>query len=102
MTRLLAMLVLLIGVAGCKPDAVRTDPAPPVAAGCSSLCETPCVGADGDTGIRWDGSPVDAAAWDALADRTTFLLADALRQCETHRRACAQCLDNLREQGVIQ
>lgn len=90
----------LATIAGCTTVG-KLIPRPPVLAQCNVLCATPCVEPNGDTGIRWDGSPVDPKAWDALADQTAPALADRLRVCETHRQACTQCLDRLEQQGVI-
>lgn len=87
---------------GCGHGSGSTKIPPPPSAQCEdALCRAPCVGEDGDTGIRWDGTPTDPAAFEALADEVTMALADALRQCETRRKACDQCLDRLDAAGVI-
>lgn len=91
--------VVVLTSIGCSR--VPTKPAA-VNASCDSACFTACTGKGGDTGIRWDGTPVDPAAWDLLAGAVVPDLIDALRTCESSRAACATCLGNLREQGVIQ
>lgn len=98
----LGALVLIVGLTSCAPRPVLPAKPVPVVASCSSLCTTPCIADNGDTGIRWDGSPVDANAWDILAEHVTLTLVDKLRVCETQRRACVRCLDSLRARGVIQ
>lgn len=96
----IAMVLIACAALGGCSNAGSTKP-PAVLAQCDAICYVPCVTDDGDTGIRWDGSPVDAAAWDALADRTTLALGDALRVCDTHRKACVQCLNRLEANKVI-
>lgn len=89
-------------LAGCHGGSGTTKEPPAVLAQCEdAVCRAPCVGEDGDTGIRWDGSPVDPAAFDALLDDVIEPLAGKLRTCETRRKACVQCLDRLKEAGVI-
>jgi hypothetical protein len=87
-------------IAGCTTVG-KLVPRAPVLAQCDALCTTSCLAPDGDTGIRWDGTPVDAKAWDALAGETVPALTDKLRTCERHRKACTQCLDRLEQQKVI-
>lgn len=87
---------------GCNGGSGTREIAPPVQAQCEETqCRNPCVGEDGDTGVRWDGTPTDPAAFDALVDDVVEPLADLLRQCEVRRKACQQCLDRLREADVI-
>lgn len=93
------VVVLGLGLVGCgqvPPDQVR-----PVFAQCADLCYQPCVAADGDTGVRWEGAPTDPAAWDVLGEQVTEQLAAKLRSCDVRRRACVQCLERLDAQGVI-
>lgn len=91
--------VLLVG---CAQGSGSTKQPPPIAAQCEeTLCRNPCVGEDGDTGIRWDGTPTDPAAFDALLGDVIEPLGEKLRTCEERRRSCVQCLDRLREAGVI-
>lgn len=97
---LVALLVVAIGGSvGCQKYAATKRE--PVAAQCNPICHESCLGANGDTGVRWDGSPVDAKSWDALVSETTFALADKLRVCETRRKACDQCLERLEREKVI-
>lgn len=101
--KLLYAVLCAFLLVGCGKGSGTTKIPPPVSAQCDdALCYAPCVDPDGDTGIRWDGSPVDPAAWDSLASDVTVPLADRLRQCEVRRKACAQCLDRLKAAGVIQ
>lgn len=72
-----------------------------VPAGCDAMCFAPCVGADGDTGVRWEADPADPGAFDALGGDVTPALAGKLRTCELRRRACAECLQRLDKHGVI-
>lgn len=94
----LAMVLL----SACGPRGVRTDAPPPADAHCDAMCFVPCVAENGDTGVRWDGTPTDPAMFDALATEVTLPLADKLRTCELRRRACVQCLQRLQREDVIQ
>lgn len=87
----------------CSQGSGSTKMPPPVAALCDdAVCRNPCVGEDGDTGIRWDGTPTDPAAFDALVADVVEPLGAKLRSCELARKSCQQCLDRLIEAGVIQ
>lgn len=103
---LLAVVYVLMAAAflgiigGCTGNVRSNDPPAPVLA-CDAKCFAPCTGTDGDTGIRWDGSPVDARMWDVLAGEVVPQLADALRECEVHRKACAQCIQRAKDAGVV-
>lgn len=94
----LCAVLLLAGCQGSSPSDLR----PPVSAQCGDRCFVPCVEEDGDTGIRWDGSPVEAEAWDRLASDVTVPLADRLRVCDQHRQDCVDCIERLKKSGVIQ
>jgi hypothetical protein len=98
-SRLLLVALALTLLTGCLGPA-RPE-VKPVQSQCADLCYVPCVEADGDTGVRWEGDAEDPAAWDGLADDTTAVLSGKLRQCEVARRACTRCLDRLEAQGVI-
>lgn len=93
--------VLNLFTSGCAKDRQLPPTREPVIAQCDAMCYTPCVNADGSTGIQWDGTPVDPAMWDSLASDVTFTLADKLRQCDVQRKACVQCLNRLEAQKVI-
>jgi hypothetical protein len=97
---LLALVVLVTAGFGSCGGGVRTDRAA-VDAHCESICFMPCVTEDGDTGVRWDAEPGDAAAFDALGGEVVPLLGEKLRTCEVRRRACATCLERLEREGVI-
>lgn len=94
-----AILIIALSMSGCSlKQLVKRDPIP---AQCNAICYTPCVDEDGDTGIRWVGNYTDPKLWDSLSEDVTIPLAEKLRQCETRRKACEQCLDRLEEQKVI-
>jgi hypothetical protein len=92
-------LFLLVFLFGCGKEYVRPEP---VNANCSSKCFEPCVKEDGDTGLQWTADPNDASAWDAMYDEVTNPLAQMLRTCEVRRRSCVTCLQNLKDEKVIQ
>jgi hypothetical protein len=96
--RIAAVLVVLL-LAACKEQAAKPEPP---ANGCSSLCFTPCVEKDGDTGLRWVGDAYASETWDALSEGVTVTLADKVRECERRRAACHMCLDRLSNEGVTQ
>lgn len=73
----------------------------PALAQCDAKCYSPCVGEDGDTGIRWDGAPTSPEAFNRLTEAVIPDLADKLRSCEVSRKACDQCLQRLEAEGVI-
>ena len=93
-------VVVLILLSGCGSitKLVKRDPIP---AQCNAICYLPCVDEDGDTGIRWVGNYTDPKLWDALSEEVTLPLAEKLRQCETRRKACEQCLNRLEQEKVI-
>ncbi len=95
---LLVALFLATGCKGNKPDQMRT---PAVEAKCDALCYTPCVGKDGDTGVRWEGDPNRSDTIDALDNSVVIQLAKKLRSCDINRKACVKCLDSLEQQKVI-
>jgi hypothetical protein len=94
-------LVFLLSacITGCSYVPVK-PPAPSFS--CNSMCLIPCVDADKDTGLRWLVDPTDAAAWDALKTDILDPLVERLRVCEVRRNTCAQCLRDLKTEGVIQ
>lgn len=100
MIRAMLVLALVAALAACQAG-VPARPPGPVTAHCDALCFAACVEADGDTGVRWQGEPVDPAAWDALGDDVVDQLTQKLRSCEVRRRACVQCLDRLERERVI-
>jgi hypothetical protein len=94
--------VLAVLVAGCAPTRGTFVRPAPIAAGCHPACYQPCIGEDGDTGIRWDGSPTDPAAFDRLTEEVLPALVEKLRTCEQRRKSCDVCLTRLDDAGVIQ
>ena len=97
MKPLILLLLTLLTACGSVPAK-----APPPVFTCPDACETPCVGADGDTGLRWEGNPEDAAAWDELGGSVLDQLIQKLRTCEVNRKTCAKCIQNAKDQGIIQ
>ena len=92
--------------AGLSPEALlaacdefrRGEPVP---AQCNAMCFAPCVGEDGDTGVRLRADPENAEAWDELGGEVIGALATKLRACEVNRKACDQCLQRLEKRKVI-
>lgn len=94
---MLALAVLLLaGWGSCSPRAPV-----PVAAQCDAMCFRPCVGANDDTGVRVTGDPAAADTWDEIGGDVVRQLTTDLRQCDTRRQACEQCLRRLEKQKVI-
>ena len=92
-------LLLLLGLTACAGRQVKVEP--PTFA-CPDACATPCVAENGDTGIRWEADPDSPEAWDDLAGSVLDLLVQKLRTCEVNRSTCNKCIQNLKDQGVIQ
>ncbi|MGO1000747.1 hypothetical protein [Lysobacter sp. CA196] len=88
---------LAIVLAGCAA-APRAGAFPAL---CDTRCLAPCIGPQGDTGVRWESAPDDPAGFDALGETVIPVLAEKLRRCELHRQACEQCLRRLDKQSVI-
>lgn len=94
-----AVLLAAFLMSGCNlKQYIKREPIP---SQCNAICYTPCVGEDGDTGIKWVGSYTDPAMWDKLNKDVLFPLVQKLRVCDTRRDACVQCLNRLEEQKVI-
>lgn len=74
----------------------------PIPALCDGRCLAPCVDKHGDTGVRWEATADDPAAFDALGETVIPGLAEKLRGCELRRQACEQCLRRLEKRGVIE
>lgn len=83
------------------PGCAAAPSAGPVPALCDARCLAPCVGRQGDTGVRWEAKANDPAAFDALGETVIPALAEKLRGCELRREACEQCLRRLEKRGVI-
>lgn len=92
---------LMAVLSACGPAPAKAIKQPPVAAHCDEICYTACTDDRGDTGIRWEGDPAKAETLDGLDDEVIPELAGKLRTCETRRKACVKCLDNLESQKVI-
>lgn len=94
----IAIVVLLVLI-GCKPRMIKAEP---VASNCADMCYTSCLDDKGGTGVYWAADPEDAAAWDSLFTEVVTPLVIKLKTCELHRKACEQCLTNLKTEKVIQ
>lgn len=101
MTRAWLALLVCLPLLGGATCGVRSTPPEPVLAQCDAKCYTPCVGPDGDTGLRWTGDPAVAATWDAIGNEVIPAAGEKIRACEASRKACQQCLDRLQKNGVI-
>ena len=93
------LLVAVILLMGCKPRMIKAEP---IASNCADMCYTSCLDDKGGTGVYWAASPEDAAAWDSLFSEVITPLVVKLKTCELHRKACEQCLMNLKTEKVIQ
>lgn len=96
----LAPLALVLAglLTGCKTLPVVAPPPDPVPAQCDPRCFEACD-------IRLPAwRPVDPEspeAWDELPGQVLVPARLRLWNCEGHRQACVQCLDRLRDAGVI-
>lgn len=107
--------VLAVALSGCGPLKGGTRPPegdPVPLAQCEQACYDPCVTDTGRKdakgrpiydveGIRWEGDPNDPASTDALATLVLRPLVERLIGCETHRKACHQCLLRLDNAGAV-
>lgn len=93
---IIAIALLLVGFGPCSRNVKR------VPAQCNQICFLPCTTADGDVGVRWEADPTDPAAFDALGNQVIPALTGKLLQCEVRRKACAQCLQRLDHEKVIE
>lgn len=94
------VIIVIVGaLAGCSSAPVKT---PPVVAQCATECYAPCTPSEADTGVEWTSPADSSSAWDSLAGDVVPDLVQRLQVCETRRKACVQCLDRLKNNGVIQ
>lgn len=97
----LAPLALVLAglLTGCKATVPIVAPPPePVPAQCDPRCFESC-----DVRIPpWTPPDPDSPeAWDLVPGQVLIPARLRLERCEAHRWACAQCLDRLRDAGVI-
>lgn len=96
--RLAGALLVILLLAGCGAVPVVAPPPDPVPAQCDPRCFEAC-----DVLVpAW--RPVDPdspEAWDELPGQVLIPARRRLWNCEGHRQACVQCLDRLRDAGVI-
>lgn len=93
----LLLLALAVALTGCG----QSRPAKPIAAQCDNACFVPCVGKDGDTGVRIEGDPNDPNTWDEIGDALNRKFPALLRTCDARREACTKCLRRLDDEKVI-
>lgn len=96
---ILWVLLIILLLTGCSSNPVTIPP--PALAQCNSMCYTPCVTKEGDTGIVWEATGTKAEDWDLLAGSVVIDLIRSLKQCDKGREACTKCLDRLEQQGII-
>ena len=98
---LFATLAVML-LTGCPRWVVRADPAP---AQCDAMCyvddktdeESACA-----SRAKWEGSPADPAAIDALIYGTVPALRKETWTCGVRLKACQQCIVRLKKAGVVQ
>ena len=99
---ILAMLaVMLLSGMSCQKF-IRADAAP---AQCDAMCyvddktdeDSSCA-----SRAKWEGSPADPAAIDALIYGTVPALRKETWTCGVRLKACQQCIDRLKKAGVVQ
>ena len=95
----LALLVIVLTLTGCPRWIVRADPVP---AQCDAMCyveDSPELACESKA--KWEGSPADPAAIDALIYGTVPALRKETWSCGVRLKACQQCLDRLVKAGVV-
>lgn len=92
----LAIALALLLASCATPVAPVQVPPPP--ANCNASCYVACDTA----GIRYAGSPEDDGAFDRTVVDVVIPLKARLAECDTHRKACAQCIQRHIDAGVLQ
>lgn len=100
MLRLIFLLLVSAALTGCGLFPQRYKPQA-VPAQCDSMCYAPCVGKDGDTGVRVTGDPNDASTWDEIGELLASAFREKLESCDAHREACVKCLQRQQKAGVL-
>ena len=98
--RLLIAILLAAALTGCPwSRIVRADPVP---AQCDAMCyveDSPELACESKA--KWEGSPADPAAIDALIYGTVPALRKETWACGVRLKACQQCIDRLVKAGVV-
>lgn len=97
----LALIVAILLLAGCPRWVVKADPAP---AQCDAMCYVDDKTAEDSScasRAKWEGSPADPAAIDALIYGTVPALRKETWTCGVRLKACQQCIDRLVKAGVV-
>lgn len=97
----LALIVLVLTLTGCPRWIVRADPVP---AQCDAMCYVDDKTAEDSScasKAKWEGSPADPAAIDALIYGTVPALRKETWSCGVRLKACQQCIDRLVNAKVI-
>jgi hypothetical protein len=95
----LALLVIVLTLTGCPRWIVRADPVP---AQCDAMCyveDSPELACESNA--KWEGSPADPAAIDALIYGTVPALRKETWTCGVRLKACQQCIERLVKAGVV-
>lgn len=95
----LALIVMVLALTGCPRWIVRADPVP---AQCDAMCyveDSPDLACESKA--KWEGSPADPAAIDALIYGTVPALRKETWSCGVRLKACQQCIDRLVKAGVV-
>ena len=95
----LALIVMVLALTGCPRWIVRADPVP---AQCDAMCyveDSPELACESKA--KWEGSPADPAAIDALIYGTVPALRKETWSCGVRLKACQQCIDRLVKAKVI-
>lgn len=95
----LTLIVMVLALTGCPRWIVRADPVP---AQCDAMCyveDSPELACESKA--KWEGSPADPAAIDALIYGTVPALRKETWSCGVRLKACQQCIDRLVKAKVI-
>lgn len=95
---MVTLLVVVLSGCGLIPQRYKSEPVP---AQCDAMCYVPCIGKDGDTGIRVEGSPYNAQTWDEIGELLSGPVREKIEQCDVRRESCVKCLQRLNKEKVI-
>lgn len=96
MNRVLFLCLALFLLTACKSNTAFVKPDPPPE-NCEATCRTPCTV---DPNIQYVPVPGSDRAFDDLVEQVVAPLLGEVKKCDTHRQACVQCLDRLKQAGV--
>ena len=101
MKRLALIVVAVMLLAGCPRWVVKADAAP---AQCDAMCyvdDKTDEASSCASRAKWEGSPADPAAIDALIYGTVPALRKETWTCGVRLKACQQCIERLKKAGVV-